>query len=63
MSHFMSVGIFRIGLKRTDLGSWRLTLTDRRWFRETIFPIYRKWNTIEKTKILEKRQAIGVILH
>ena len=26
MSHFMGVGIFRIGLNRTDLGSWRLTL-------------------------------------
>ena len=27
MTHFMGVGIFRIGLNRTDLGCWRLTLT------------------------------------
>ena len=26
MSHFMGVGIFRIGLNRPDLGCWRLTL-------------------------------------
>ena len=26
MSHFMRVGIFRIGLNRTDFGCWRLTL-------------------------------------
>ena len=29
MSHFMGVGIFRIGLNRTDLGCWRLTLSFR----------------------------------
>ena len=27
MSHFMRVGIFRIGLNRIDLGCWRLTLS------------------------------------
>ena len=26
MSHFMGVGIFRIGLNWPDLGCWRLTL-------------------------------------
>ena len=26
MSHVMGVGIFRIGLNRTDVGCWRLTL-------------------------------------
>ena len=26
MSHFIGVGMFRFGLKRTDLGCWRLTL-------------------------------------
>ena len=27
MSNFMGVGIFWIGLNRTDLGCWRLTLS------------------------------------
>ena len=27
MSHFMGVGIFRIGLNRPDLSCWRLTLS------------------------------------
>ena len=27
MSHFMGVGIFRIGLSLTDLGCWKLVLT------------------------------------
>ena len=31
MSHFMGVGIFRIGLNRTDLGCWRLTLRFNVW--------------------------------
>ena len=28
MSHFIGIGIFRIGLNRTDLGCWRLTLSE-----------------------------------
>ena len=27
MSHFIGVGMFQIGLNRTDLGCWRLTLS------------------------------------
>ena len=29
MSHFMEVGIFRIGLNRTDFGCWQLTLNQK----------------------------------
>ena len=34
MSNFMGVGIFWIGLNRTDLGCWRLTL---RWSEYILF--------------------------
>ena len=35
MSHFLGVGIFGIGLSRTDRGCWRLTLIriKERWIQ------------------------------
>ena len=36
MSYFMGVGIFRIGLKQTDLGCWRLTLISHLIINDTL---------------------------
>ena len=42
MSHVMGVGIFQIGLNRTDLGSWRLTLRNP----DLVEPVNKKGRVI-----------------
>ena len=50
MSHFMGMGIFRIGLNRTDLGCWRLTLTKVGHFCTLNEKMARSWCTLSNVK-------------
>ena len=40
MSNFMGVGIFWIGLNRTDLGFWRLTLNVNKGVESLLICLY-----------------------
>ena len=60
MTHFMGVGIFRIGLNRTHLGCWRLTLrllTHVRLVRQNVLILSEVSLYVERSKNLEKNMS------